>query len=255
MTARSRRHDLPATRAWVRTGTDRLLSAVDALTDEQLREASLLPGWTRAHVVAHVARNAEALGRLVRWARTGEETPMYVDEAQRDREIETSSQQPEAALREDLRVTAADLEAAFDGLDERAWSAQVRNRQGQQMRASVLPWLRVREVWLHSVDLGVDLGAVPGLDGAPDDLVDELLDDVSGGVSRQEGCPSVLLTPSDRERTWSLGPDADGTSVLSVHGPAGALLVWLTGRSDGTGLHATTPDGDPTAVPTLPAWL
>ena len=181
---------------------------------------------------------------------------MYVDEAQRDREIETSSQQQAAALRDDLRATAAGLEAAFDGLDERAWSAEVRNRQGQQMGASVLPWLRVREVWLHSVDLGVDPGAGPGLDGAPDDLVDELLADVSGGVSRQEGCPAVLLAPDDRERTWPLGPDrSDGGSVPTVRGPAGALLVWLAGRSDGTGLHATTPDGYVTAVPTLPAWL
>ena len=57
--------------------TDRLLATVDGLDDAALRQPSRLPGWTRAHVLTHIARNADGLVNLVTWARTGEETPMY----------------------------------------------------------------------------------------------------------------------------------------------------------------------------------
>ena len=56
-------------------GTARLLAEVDRLTDEALRAASALPGWTRAHVVGHLVRNAEAPIRLTTGARTGVDGP------------------------------------------------------------------------------------------------------------------------------------------------------------------------------------
>src|SRR5215472_17296509 len=48
--------------------TDRLLASAATLTDAAAREPSLLPGWTRGHVLTHVARNADGLGNLLRWA-------------------------------------------------------------------------------------------------------------------------------------------------------------------------------------------
>src|ERR1022692_5071277 len=45
--------------------TDRLLAAADLLTDPGVREPSLLPGWTRGHVLSHPARNADGLGNLL----------------------------------------------------------------------------------------------------------------------------------------------------------------------------------------------
>ena len=50
-----------ATTASLRDADHRLVRTVDGLSDEQLAAPSLLPGWTRAHVVAHLALNAEAL--------------------------------------------------------------------------------------------------------------------------------------------------------------------------------------------------
>ena len=88
------RHDLATTRAWAADGTRLVVAALADLRDDGFPAPSLLPGWTRAHVVAHLARNAEALTRLATWARTGVETPMYVSPEQRDAEIETSARQP-----------------------------------------------------------------------------------------------------------------------------------------------------------------
>jgi maleylpyruvate isomerase len=36
-----------------------LAATAAALTDGQAREASLLPGWSRGHVLTHLARNAD----------------------------------------------------------------------------------------------------------------------------------------------------------------------------------------------------
>src|SRR5262249_31346853 len=74
--------------AGIGEATDRLLASADARTDPAARERSGLPGWTRGHVLTHVARNADGLGNLLRWARTGVTTPMYASREARRADIE-----------------------------------------------------------------------------------------------------------------------------------------------------------------------
>lgn len=57
-------------RRWARLGTD-LFTRAAPLDDAGLDAPSTLPGWSRKHLVAHVAANADALGNLVHWAATG----------------------------------------------------------------------------------------------------------------------------------------------------------------------------------------
>src|SRR3954451_15483752 len=45
----------------VEAASDRLLATVEGLTVAGFAEPSVLPDWTRAHVVAHLALNAEGL--------------------------------------------------------------------------------------------------------------------------------------------------------------------------------------------------
>jgi maleylpyruvate isomerase len=71
------------------------LGAVDSLTDAAFAEPTALPGWSRAHVVAHVHSNAEALGRLVHWA-------------QRAAEIESGSRLAPSELRAQGRSIPAE---------------------------------------------------------------------------------------------------------------------------------------------------
>jgi maleylpyruvate isomerase len=61
--------------------TDQLLAGLDGLSDAQVAGPSLLPGWTRGHVLTHLARNAEGGTRLLGWARTG--VPSYEYESWR----------------------------------------------------------------------------------------------------------------------------------------------------------------------------
>jgi maleylpyruvate isomerase len=208
---------------WLRDGTAQVLGVVDRLSDAALREPSGLPGWTRAHVVGHLARNADALGRLADWARTGVQTPMYRDREQRAAEIEESAAQPAAVLRRDVAATAVRLaeKLAVPG------PYPVRTATGRTVPATEIPWMRVREVWLHAVDLkaGFDVAELPA------DLVDALLDDVTPTLSARPGCPGLLLVPDDRDRTWRLGPGP--SPVEERTGPAARLLAWVTGRDGG----------------------
>jgi maleylpyruvate isomerase len=230
------RHDIAVTLLWMREGTAHLIAVVDELADEDFRGPSTLPGWTRAHVVGHVARNAEALHRLTIWASTGEETPMYADRGERAAAIERSAQLAVATLRDDLSRTAGVLDDALDALTPAQWRAEVRSALGRAIPAAEVPWMRIREVWLHAVDLGA--GAT--VDDLPHGVVDLLLDDVTATLSAKDGCPALDLLPTDRERAWHLGGPERTDAVTAT---AAELAGWLTGR---------IPDPD---RPTLPRWL
>ncbi|MEK6439039.1 maleylpyruvate isomerase family mycothiol-dependent enzyme [Pseudonocardia sp. T1-2H] len=228
------RHDIARTLPWMCEGTEHLLAVVGKLTDEDYRGPSALPGWSRAHIVGHVARNAEALNRLAIWASTGEETPMYANREQRAAEIERSATHSVSTLRDELASTAEMLNEALDALAPEQWQAQVRSALGRAIPAAEVPWMRIREVWLHAVDLGADV------DDLPAGVVDFLLDDVSAALSSKDDCPSLALAPTDRDRTWSLGADPRSETVAAS---AADLAGWLTGR-------VTAPDR-----PILPRWL
>jgi maleylpyruvate isomerase len=219
---------------WMRSGTDLFLTTLDGLSDAELDAPSALPNWRRRTVVAHVARNAEALGRLLDWASTGIETPMYESVAQRAEDIERSARQSASALRADVRATAAEFDAKIDRHGD--WDARVRTAQGRDIPASNVPWMRTCEVWLHAVDLEAGVHVAD----FPPELVDALLDETIRWFATHDG-PPLLLAPSDRDRTWTIEPRADAT-----RGTAAELLAWLVGRDDGSSLRGP--------LPQLPPW-
>ncbi len=137
--------------------TDALQHTLSHLTDEQARGQSLLPGWTRGHVITHVARNADAMLNLVTWARTGEETPMYASREQRDADIEDGASRPAAALVADLDETHQQLMAALRELPESAHTAPIRFGGADATGdGAVIPMLRRSEVEVHHVDLDLE---------------------------------------------------------------------------------------------------
>jgi maleylpyruvate isomerase len=208
---------------WLRSGTGLINSQVAALSDEQIFQPCALPGWTRAHLLTHLARNADALGNLTRWAATGTETLMYSGgAAQREADIEADATRPPDVIRHDATEASDRLDRALASLSAEAWTREVRNAQGQPIIATRIPWLRVREVWIHAVDLGTDVTFAD----FPPDLTAALIDDVQQALTSKPGCPDLTV----------------------ISGPAPALLGWLVGRTDGTGLM-------PDPLPELPAWL
>lgn len=228
--------------AWQDEGTDQIEKAVGTLTDAELARPSALPGWSRAHVVAHLARNADALVNLLAWARTGVESPMYPEAGQRERDIETTALLPLAELRADLLAANARLARATAELPAGAWRARVRSAQGRDIPAGDVPWLRVRELWIHLVDLGGRWT----FDDLPADLVVALLGDVTSTMDRKPTTPAVALVATGAGE-WTIGPAAP---AVTVTGPPAGLLGWLIGRTPGAGLTSSTGH-----LPTLARWL
>lgn len=224
--------------------TERLHEIVAGLDDTAVRGGSLLPGWSRRHVLAHLARNADALTNLLTWARTGVEHFVYASREDRDAAIEQGAARGYLLIAEDLAAASARFAAAATALPESAWSAVMTTAKGRRVVAWQVPWLRMREVWLHLVDL--DAGV--GFDTLPPDVLEHLIDDVAGEFDGRAGVPALVLDvtlPGDRQRSWPVS--VNGTpSPRTVTGTAPDVLGWLTGRSSGSGLR-----GD---VPELPAF-
>lgn len=228
----------------VRQATETLDRVVAGLDDDTIHQPSGLPGWSRAHVVTHLARNADGLVNLLTWARTGVEHPMYASNADRDADIEEGADRLAQVLVEDLRAACDRLMAAATAMPDLAWSAPVTARLPVPFPAANIPSMRLHEVWVHLVDLnaGFTFADVPA-----DHLEHLVAEAVTRHVNRPDG-KRVRLTvelPGDRERVWDLvnGRDEDRHDVT---GGAAAAVAWLTGRSSGDGLR-----GD---VPVLPAW-
>src|ERR1700679_1619038 len=96
----------------LQSATGRLLDGVASLSDAAPTQPSLLPGWSRGHVLTHLARNAEGSARLLTWARTGVPSYEYESADARAAEIEAGAGRPAEVLIEDVRQTAAALEEA-----------------------------------------------------------------------------------------------------------------------------------------------
>ncbi|MGW0547365.1 maleylpyruvate isomerase family mycothiol-dependent enzyme [Streptomyces altiplanensis] len=216
----------------VREATDRLLAATGKLDNAAVAQPSRLPGWTRGHVLAHVARNADALVNVL------EGRPMYADALVRDADIEQGAPRPLAAQLEDVRDSAARFqETAAAPAD---WSRTVALRNGVTDAASRIPFRRLVEVELHHVDLGVGYE----LEDLPEDFTEREIAFLAERFAGHPGVPAIALSATGG-RQWRTG-GTEGDPV-TVTGTAPDLLGWLAGRRDGAALDVA---GAP--LPALP---
>jgi len=225
----------------VAAGTARLLETVRGLTDDDLRAPSLLPGWTRGHVVAHLARNADSLLNLVIWAHTGVELGQYPSAYLRDADIEAGAPRPAGQQVLDLTAAVTRLSALTAAVPASTWSATVRARHGTPLRAAGIARMRLLEVEIHHVDLAA--GYTP--DDWPALFVAEELPRAAADIARTHpaDAPAFALAATDSDFRATVGT---GEPATTVSGPSPELLAWLIGRSPGSGL--------PGPLPELPAW-
>ncbi|MBT2467962.1 maleylpyruvate isomerase family mycothiol-dependent enzyme [Streptomyces sp. ISL-66] len=223
-------HDLRS----VREATDRLLTAAAKLDNAALAEESRLPGWTRGHILAHLARNADALVNVF------EGRPMYESGDARDADIERDCDRPLVEQLEDLRNSAARWEAVAERPQD--WTRVVELRGGVTDVAARVPFRRLIEVELHHVDLNIGYELADLSEDFTDRETAFLADRWSG---RPEVPPVTLRTTTGK--TWHTG-GTQGTPVV-VEGPADELLGWLAGRGQ-RGAHLAVLAGD--GLPALP---
>jgi maleylpyruvate isomerase len=224
----------------VRDATERVLSDVRALTDSDLRAPSALPDWSRGHVLAHLARNADGLTNLLTSARTGERRPMYASKEQRDSDIEAGAGRSLAELTADFVETDRGFAAEADRLND--WSATVyRTLDSPGFSVGFVPLLRLGELEIHHTDLGVGYG----FDRWPTEWAAAYLAYACRGLTDRAGEP-LGLTATDTGTQVA----ADSPGARIVEGPVTTLLAWVTGRHSGHDLRVA-PDG---TLPELGAW-
>lgn len=222
------------------TASTRYLGALSDVDDDDVRAPSRLPGWTRGHVITHLARNADALGNLLHWAETGVEKYMYDTPEQRDREIEDGAGRSAHDLRVDSAAAAGRFLQAINELDVRHQDAPVTWAPGQPtFPAREVATIRWVELEVHHADLGLGYTHEQWDPSFADVLLDRVVDDRADG-------PAMVLRSTDTGGLWRYGVQGQGPNV---EGRACDLAWWVAGRGDGDGL---TSDAD--RLPALGRW-
>ncbi|MEU4443319.1 maleylpyruvate isomerase family mycothiol-dependent enzyme [Actinosynnema sp. NPDC050801] len=204
----------------------RLFDAIADLTDDQVAQPSSLPGWTRGHVLAHLADAARARSRVVEHAARGEQVALW-EPGERDAIIEATASRTAAEHRAATVEHCERLERAWAGISD--WSEPA----DPVAAADPVPpvFTRWREVWIHLVDL--DLGVRPA-EWSADFAVHTI------GILLERLPDGVSLRATDVPRTWGTGTE--------VAGGVRDLAAWLAGRAP------DEPPGSAGPLPGLGPW-
>ncbi|MEU4678201.1 maleylpyruvate isomerase family mycothiol-dependent enzyme [Micromonospora sp. NPDC023737] len=227
----------------VQAATARLLGTAAVLDEVGLASASLLPGWSRGHVLAHLARNADGFVNLLTAARTGEPRPMYASPATRAGDIEAGAARTADAHLDDLRRSADRFGDAVAAMPAEAWAATVATPGGPRVAAELV-WCRLRELEVHHLDLAA--GHRPA--DWPEGFAHRLLHEVATDLAGRPDVPAMVLRFDGTRHELVVGA-RDGAPVVA--GPAPDLAAWLIGRG-GADLLTVTPEGP---VPNPPEWM
>ena len=228
------------------SATRRLVRTVDSMADFQFAEPSLLPGWTRGHVVAHLVLNAEGLAGALEGVREQRPVPMYASQEARDSDIVELSAADSVVLRDRLLASTSAIKDGVEELPEELYAARIERTPGsdQTFAAGRVAEMRLREVEVHHADLDLAYTWAEW----PSDFTALLLDNRSAVYDG----PPFTAHAVDLGRSWEFGrveDEAGDQAGPTVTGPGPLLAWWATGRDPGDGL--TSDDG---VLPKMEAW-
>lgn len=196
--------------------TERLVATTRSLDD--VGAPTLCEGWTRGHVVSHVARNADGLVRLVRSAVDGTRDTMYASREARNEEIDAGAGRSPAELADDVEASAAVLADALARLGPEHADHPLERTPGDiRGRGADIPLMRLRELTWHHVDLDAGFGFAD-LEPA---LITLFLEEEVERLRGIDDAPDVTLRSTEGDE-WSIG-----VGSTSVTGDRAALLGWL----------------------------
>ena len=215
--------------AGLRASTDDLVGWLEGLdwTDSDVAAPSLCTGWTRGHVLSHIARNADGITDTLAGALRGEIVERYPDGWDaRNAAIDAGADRAFAELAADVRDSARRLDETLVAVDAAgAWERATEHGHP----AGHWPFARWKEVEIHRLDLAAGYGP----DRWPAAMVAVLLEQEAARLPERVAGPLVVtvteagsLVPALGDRSWPVG---DGAPV-EVRGPDWAVLAWLVGR-------------------------
>lgn len=212
------------------------LATVESLADDEMTAPSLCEGWTRADVIAHVSSNGRALVKLIDWATSGEERPLYASRDARSQEIAALAALPRQELVGELRESARNFAEQAQRLGGELAAAEVQ-LNGKALPATSIVALRIAEVVVHHHDLG---SAWTIEEADPDSLLNNALEAVVRSL-RAKGSPGMTLVTEERDEC------VIGDGGLRVVSDREGLLQWLA-RGDAEHIDVDGP------VPVPPSW-
>lgn len=227
----------------VQEATQRLLGDTISLSDDDWQAPSALPGWTRAHIASHLARNAEGLAGLLEQVRAGEPAALYDSADARDLAIERGSERSGLDLQIDLDTSAGQLAQAWSNVPAELWQEEV-TMGTRRVALGLAPLARLQEVLVHHVDLACGFS------------FEDIRADTAVWLLRWTGLqrrmPPTTLTTDDGQ-TIVLGETADDSEQpvddndepRRLVGHPARLLGWLTGRVDANAVQGAGPSGRP----------
>lgn len=217
--------------------TDRLLATCRGLTEADRSSATLCQGWDAAHLLTHLARNADSLCNLLLWATDGVERQAYVSAEQRDADIEVGARRPISEIVADVEGSAGRFRDLAGAMTGDAGLAEVVTRTGTTVRGHQVIAMRILEVVFHHVDLrrGYDF------DDADPGWAHRTLRRGAARWGTAGDAPALTLRPG------GMDPVPLGGGGPEVAGTVGGLLLWLA-RGEVQGLSSDVP------LPAPPPW-
>ncbi|HEX3778193.1 MAG TPA: maleylpyruvate isomerase family mycothiol-dependent enzyme [Pseudonocardiaceae bacterium] len=202
----------------VAAGHARLAALIAELTDEQAHADSALPGWSRGHVLTHLAELARAFVRQVEYALAGKVIEVYDGgRPARDAAIEAGAGRDAADLRAALLTANSDLERAWSGLTVADWARPVSYRDGTLLDTAYARW---RETEIHNADLALGYRSTDFSVDFCSYLIDFLVARIPAGTRL-----TVIAEDTGFRRVLGVG------SPVEVRGQLTDLAAWLAGRS------------------------
>ncbi|WP_427889591.1 maleylpyruvate isomerase family mycothiol-dependent enzyme [Kribbella sp. GL6] len=194
---------------------DRLLALTAGLDDATARGDSVLPGWSRGHVITHIAYFSEAMTRQVEEALQGRLVEVYDGgRPARDAAIEAGANRPAADLKAHLTQAVTTLLASWDKVSPTDWPLPILHRNSNLSAGLQATW---RELTIHTSDL--NLGVTPAT--WPDDFCLHLLD-----FLRPRTPDNTHLILQSPETTWENGTGEE----VKLKGTLPDLTAWYAGR-------------------------
>ncbi|BCW58302.1 maleylpyruvate isomerase family mycothiol-dependent enzyme [Paenarthrobacter nicotinovorans] len=216
----------------------RLLTKLD---ESSVAEPSELPGWTRGHVLAHVAGISKAMARQLEYARRGESIELYDGGMDgRNKAIELAAGHSLAQHTKSVTTAVEAVIAAFDSLAPEDWQARIAYRDGTVFDGGLALW---RELTIHASDLGLGFGPETWSRPFCEHLIGFL-------AARVPETYKFVLQPTGLPQL-SIG--TGGTSI-AITGMLTDIAAWLAGREPSLGSLRATAAADGVDLPELLPW-
>lgn len=137
--------------------SDRIVATANRLSDADLAAPSVCEGWSRAHVLAHVALNAEGLAGVLRGVVDANPTTIYASQEQRDLDIDELAAAGATQIRERLIAGNDAFAAALGRIRPEHAEIDIERIPGvRHFKVRRVGLVRLREVEIHHADLDAD---------------------------------------------------------------------------------------------------